>query len=253
MSHESINDRFFVTNGRKDWKTLLESRKNAAKIKAEKNKGARLGHQGKDVKGKVILSKVEKIDQKRIKDGKIEEDGAGVPGGAAAAAGPGTTTGAVAVFPARMGIGTTKRPLNEDGDEISEPNTFSKKADSISKRKEKLEKQLQDMDAEMQRLMKLEDLQKQNEQIIAQLDAIKEEMEDVKNEKTSTVNVGEIKPEGEESEEGTEEKEENGEETEESEEKEEDEESEDDEKPEPHDMTGIFNKVDSEDEEENAK
>lgn len=189
---EIIKDRGICTTaGRKDWSLMLESSRKAAAEKAKQ--ASRLGHKT-GVETKVVKPEVGKgkKDRPREKDGKIEEDAvagaAGIPGGAAAAAGPGTTTDAIAPFKAKIGDGKVKRRLNEDGTEdetieSGDKNAFSKKAESVAKRKEKLEAQLASMNGEIERLTKLEQLQNQKQEIIAQLDAIKAEMDAVKNEK----------------------------------------------------------------------
>ena len=256
MNKDTVNDRFFVTKGRKDWQLLLEKRNNKTPPKVSS------GHMGKQGNAGPMTTKPRKgtrSEQERTAINMGEE------ATVAPSQGDGPNNG---VFKARIpGIGMQKRPvatsasktelhqLEETSEETSEPNTFSKKAETIAKRKEKLEKQLQDMDAEMQRLMKLEDLQKQKDEIISQLEAIKDEMDAVKNDKAvETKDSEEVSPEIEGSEGETEEKEDEEKEDEEKEDEEkedeekEDEEKEDeeteDEKPEPRDLKGIFNKLD---------
>lgn len=198
----------FTTAGRKDWKLMLESRKKAdQKVKDLKAVKKGLGH-NTDARPKVVPPKIGqgKKDVPRVKDGKIEEEGTpstGIPGGVAAAAGPGTTTAAIASVPAKLGqkpkdmfkkneevvtVGAVEEvPGQESAETVSSP-----KIDSIEKKRAKLEQQMVELEEEKLRVIKLSQLATQKAELQEQLAAIKEEMANVKSGKGETEEVGGI-------------------------------------------------------------
>lgn len=193
--NDVVNDTFFISNGRKDWKMMVESAKKKvvqAPKGAEKTPATKVIKSEKDKQ--TSRQNAKKDLHKTVKE--LDEDA-----GAISTTGPGTSTANVAVFAAKMGQKPQKR-INEDGVEVDIVSTGEDpKVQKIEDKKAKLEQQLADLEEEKQRTIRLSELAKQKEELMKQLDDIKSQIDEVKTGKTAEHDEGSTEEEHEEHEE----------------------------------------------------